>query len=187
MAGGRKLFIFGGTGSLGTALIERYTMADNGLSVSAIVNYSRDECKHWKLELAFRHRLQETGCTLENIIGNVRDTHRVESSLLSANPHIVIVAAALKHIDRCEYATDECLKTNIHGLQNILAAIERHRHRLTNLETVLFVSTDKACSPVNVYGMSKAICERMMIEKAKTIDDIKFVCVRYGNVLSTLR
>ncbi len=167
---GKRIFIFGGSGSLGNALIKRY-------SNNEIVNFSRDECKHWKMEMKYNN--------IENIIGDIRDHKSVATALIRKNPHVIIIAAALKHIDRCEFASEQCIATNINGTKNITDAIETHSDKLTNLETVVFVSTDKACSPINTYGMSKAISEKIMIEKSHYIKNIKFVVVRYGNVLNS--
>lgn len=169
----KKILIFGGSGSLGNRLIETYI--DN----NTIINYSRDENKHWLMELKYKNP------NLSNIIGDIRDLEKVRQSILRVNPDIIIIAAALKHIDRAEYEINECLGTNIKGLQNILDTIEIHKSYLNNLKTVCFISTDKACSPVNLYGMSKAVCETLVIEKSKYIPDIKFICVRYGNVLNS--
>ena len=91
----------------------------------------------------------------------------------------------MKHIDKCEYESNECLNTNIVGPQNLVNLIENFKKDLTNLECCCFISTDKACNPVNMYGMSKAISELLFVEKSKYISDIKFVCVRYGNVLNS--
>ena len=167
------IMIFGGSGSLGNHLIRSY------LDKNSIVNYSRDENKHWLMELKYKSK------NLTNIIGDIRDENKVEQSILRIKPNIIIVAAALKHVDRCEYEINECLDTNIKGLQNVLRVVEVKRRDLPELETICFVSTDKACSPVNTYGMSKAICETLIIEKSKYIQEVKFVCVRYGNVLNS--
>ena len=169
----KTIMIFGGSGSLGNKLIETY------LANNKIVNYSRDENKHWLMELKYK------SSNLSNIIGDIREFDKVQQSILRINPDIIIVAAALKHIDRCEYEINECLSTNIIGLQNVLKVIEVSGLNLVNLETFCFISTDKACSPVNAYGMSKAICEALVVEKSKYIPDIKFICVRYGNVLNS--
>lgn len=169
----KKILIFGGTGSLGNKITERHIHSNK------IVNFSRDECKHWHMELKFG------SSGLKNIIGNIRDYHRVQWALTTENPNIIIIASALKHIDRCEYATHESMQTNLIGIQNILNAISNNKHILTNLECVCFVSTDKACSPINVYGMCKALAEKLTIEKAYENPDLKFVCVRYGNVLNS--
>lgn len=169
----KKIFIFGGSGSLGNKLIDKY-IANN-----LIINYSRDECKHWKMELKYKSN------NLKNIIGDIIDYKRVEQVLLREQPNIIIIAAAMKHIDRCEYSSNECLNTNLLGIKNILDIIENNSYRLDTLETIVFISTDKACSPINIYGMSKALSEKLMIEKSHFLKKYKFVVVRYGNVLNS--
>jgi len=177
----KKILIVGGTGSLGYELCSRY-IANN-----KIIIYSRDECKHWKMNMDFN-----SNDNLKFIIGNIRNKAKLQQSLCRIKPDIIILAAALKHIDKCEYETNECINTNIIGTQNVLDVIESNLSLLDNLESICFISTDKACSPVNIYGMSKAISECLVIEKAKYIvnhnknsKNIKFVCVRYGNVLNS--
>lgn len=169
----KKIMIFGGSGSLGNKLIETY------LQTNTIINYSRDENKHWLMELKYKSK------NLSNIIGDIRDFDKVQQSIIRTKPDIIIVAAALKHIDRSEYEINECWDTNGKGLQNVLKTIEVNNLDLQNLETVCFISTDKACSPVNAYGMTKAICETLVVEKSLYVPNIKFVCVRYGNVLNS--
>ena len=168
-----SILIIGGTGSLGNKLIERY------INNNIIYVYSRDESKHWKMSIEYNNNPN-----LQFIIGDIRDYDKLQQTLLRIKPSIVIIAAALKHIDRCEYETNECLLTNIKGTQNVLNIIETFENIL-KIKTVCFVSTDKACSPVNIYGMSKAISECLMIEKSKEIPFIKFITVRYGNVLNS--
>jgi len=170
----KKILIFGGTGSLGYKLNERY------LKNNTIYNFSRDECKHWEMKLAFDKNPNQ-----QFIIGNVGDKTIVEQTICRINPNIIIIASAMKHIDQCEINTEESLKTNLLGTQNILSIIEQHRLRLLKLETVVFVSSDKACSPINNYGLCKALSETLIIEKAHYISDFKFVNVRYGNVLNS--
>lgn len=169
----KKILIFGGSGSLGNKLIETY------IHNNKIVNYSRDECKHW--EMSLRYRTQN----LSFIIGDVRNYNCIETAILREQPNIIIIAAALKHIDRCEYAIEECMKTNFQGPLNIVNAVEKNQDRIANLECVVMVSTDKACEPTNVYGFSKAMAESAIIEKALYNPKIKFVNVRYGNVLNS--
>lgn len=169
----KKIFIFGASGSLGHCLIKRY------IDQNTIYNYSRDECKHWKMELQFRNK------NLHNIIGDIANYERVEESLIRTKPDIIIMASAMKHIDRCEFASGESLNTNLLGNQNILNAIEKNQNALTNLESVLFVSTDKACNPINIYGMCKALSEKLVVEKSHYVNRIKFLVVRYGNVLNS--
>lgn len=171
---GNKILIIGGTGSLGTNLTKRY-LQDNDIYL-----YSRDECKHWSMQIDFNHHPN-----LHFIIGNISDKEKIKQTILRHNFDVIIMAAALKHIDKCEYETNECLNTNLFGTKNVLDEIENNLQLLTNLKQVCFISTDKACSPVNIYGMTKAASECLMIEKAKYIPSIKFVCVRYGNVLNS--
>lgn len=173
MITGKKILIFGGSGSLGHALIDRY-LKDN-----MIVNYSRDECKHWKMGLKYKSD------KLQFIIGDIRDYNRVENSILKEDPHIIIIASALKHIDRCEYAVYECFLTNFIGPTNVLNTVEKNRDRLKNLESVCFIGTDKQVSAVNSYGLTKALSAKMMVEKSLYIPDIKFVNVCYGNILNS--
>lgn len=169
----KKILIFGGTGSLGNKLTNRY-LNDNELFL-----YSRDECKHWKMNLDYNYNKN-----LNFIIGDIRNKDKVRQTLIRVNPDIIIIAAAMKHIDKCEYETNESLETNLNGTKNILDTIELYQNVL-KVQSICFISTDKACSPVNVYGMCKALSECLMIEKSKFIKTIKFVIVRYGNVLNS--
>ena len=170
----KKVLIFGGTGSLGNKLNERY------VNSNIIYNFSRDEHKHWKMRLKFKNHKN-----LNFIIGNVADRIRVKESIKRIKPDIIIIACAMKHIEQCEVNTNESLNTNMLGTKYILDAIEDNLNILTNLETVLFVSSDKACSPINNYGMAKALSETFLIEKSNFVKNIKFVNVRYGNVLNS--
>ena len=168
----KKILIIGGTGSLGNALIQRHYKENN------IFIYSRDECKHWKMSFEYKGKIQF-------IIGDIRNKDKIKQTLVRHNFDIIILAAAMKHIDRCEYESNECISTNLLGTQYVLDTIEDNKSLLSNLESVCFVSTDKACSPVNIYGMCKAVSESLIVEKSKYINDIKMVCVRYGNVLNS--
>lgn len=174
MISNKKILIIGGTGSLGSKLTERYI--DN----NELYLYSRDENKHWMMALEFNNHKN-----LHFIIGNINDASKISQTLIRYDFDIIILAAALKHIEKCEYESNECINTNLLGTQTVLNCIEENHHILTNLKQVCFVSTDKACSPVNIYGMTKAISEGLLIEKSRYIDNIKFVCVRYGNVLNS--
>jgi UDP-N-acetylglucosamine 4,6-dehydratase len=170
----KKILIIGGTGFLGYKLTERYK--DN----NQVYLMSRDESKHWKMTIDFNNHPN-----INFVIGDIRDSNKIRQTLLRVKPNIIILAAAMKHIDKCEYESNECINTNILGTQNVLNEIEFNQSQLQDLETVCFVSTDKACSPVNIYGMAKAVSECLMVEKSKYINNIKFVCVRYGNVLNS--
>lgn len=170
----KKILIIGGTGSLGNKLTDRY------LECNELFLYSRDESKHWNMSIDYKYHKN-----LNFVIGDIRCREKVEQTILRLKPDIIIIAAAMKHIDRCEYESNECLGTNLLGTKNVLNSVEQNLEKLTNLECVCFISTDKACSPINLYGMCKAASECLMIEKAKYIPQIKFVTVRYGNVLNS--
>ena len=170
----KKILIIGGTGSLGNELIKKY------VNTNILYIMSRDESKHWHMSLYYNNHQN-----LNFIIGDIRDKIKVQQTILRIKPDIIILAAAMKHIDKCEYESNECINTNLIGTQNVLDIIEAFSNILLNLDSVCFISTDKACSPVNIYGMCKAISESLMIEKSKYITNIKFVIVRYGNVLNS--
>ncbi len=117
---------------------------------------------------------------LEFRIGDIRDYHAVCSLLKKAD--IVINGAALKQVPSCEYFPFEALQTNVVGAENIVRAI---RENDLQVESVVGVSTDKACKPVNVMGMTKSLQERIFISANITVPDTRFICVRYGNVLAS--
>ncbi len=169
----KRILLFGGSGSLGNAFITKH------LASNQIWNFSRDECKHWKMSIRYKSQ------ALQFIIGDIRDYNAVENAIIRVQPHIIVIMAALKHIDRCEYAIHECIQTNCMGPINVLNAIEKNNDRLTNLETTVMVSTDKACEPTNAYGMAKALAESAIVEKSMFITNRKFVNIRYGNVLNS--
>lgn len=169
----KNILLFGGSGSLGNKFIETY------IAKNIITNYSRDECKHWQMSLKYKTE------NLKFIIGDIRNYNSVENAILRVQPHIIVIMAALKHIDRCEYAVEECIQTNCTGPINVVNAVERNNDRLINLECVVMVSTDKACEPTNAYGMAKALAESMIVEKSLYVKNRKFVNIRYGNVLNS--
>lgn len=173
MISDKKILLFGGSGSLGNEFIKKYIKNNN------ITNFSRDENKHWQMELNYKSE------NLKFIIGDIRNYQTVENAIIREQPHLIIIMAALKHIDRCEYAINECVQTNFQGPLNILNAIESNNDRLHNLECVVMVSTDKACEPTNVYGMAKALAESAIVEKSLYIKNRKFINIRYGNVLNS--
>jgi UDP-glucose 4-epimerase len=113
-------------------------------------------------------------------IGDVRDFHSI--SAVVRNADVVFNAAALKQVPTCEYFPFEAVQTNIAGPENIIRAIREHN---LPVETVIGISTDKACKPVNVMGMTKAIQERVFIRANLDCPDTRFICVRYGNVLAS--
>ena len=169
----KTILVFGGTGSLGYEITKRY------FNNNKIYNFSRDECKHWNMKLYFNSH-----SNLNFIIGDIINKQKVENTIIRVNPDIIIIAAAMKHVDQCEINSEQCINTNMLGVKNILDLIELHKDKL-KLNTVLFISTDKACSPINTYGMAKAISEQLIIEKAYYLKQIKFLNIRYGNVLNS--
>lgn len=165
----KRILIIGGTGSLGHELIH-YLYHRNELAI-----FSRDEEKQWRLQHQFSAK--EVKC----LVGDIRDADSIRSALQYYQPEVVINAAALKQITTCEYQPFESIKTNILGVQHLVDAVVRCNH----VKVVIGVSTDKACQPVNVYGMCKAIQERIYVEANLHTDRTRFVCVRYGNVLES--
>lgn len=171
-----RYLIFGGTGSLGKKLIERL------LPHHQVAVYSRDEAKHWtiKNDLADHKHVKN----LEFFVGDIRDLNRVKDAIRQYGPGFIIIAAALKQVDTCELSPNESVTTNLVGTQNVIHAVNELEP--SQLSAVLFVSTDKACSPVNVYGMCKAVSERIVTSQVRTgIKNVRYLAVRYGNVLES--
>jgi UDP-N-acetylglucosamine 4,6-dehydratase len=162
-----KYFITGGTGSLGKALVKR--LKSQGHSV---VVFSRDEGKQ---ALAFGGDK-----SVKCIIGDIRDFDKLYVSMRKERPDIVIHTAALKRIDDMEFHPDECIKTNIHGSDNVAKAA-----LLSDVKKCVLISTDKACQPVNVYGSSKFIAERLFTNHDYDSSSTIFASVRYGNVIAS--
>ncbi len=163
----KVILIIGGTGALGKTLIEKY-YSDN-----TIIVFSRDEHKHYNLVKEYPN--------IKSVVGDIRDKDSVMNVLLRFNPEVVINTAALKHVPICEVNVYESVKTNIIGHQNVIECVNLHK----KVKTLIFVSTDKACKPINVYGMCKAISEQLYVNFAEQQTDIKVVLVRYGNVLES--
>jgi len=167
----KVILITGGTGFLGRALTKEI-LKHNPQSIRV---FSRDEVKHHKFQEKFNYNPK-----LRNLIGDVRDLQRLKKACQGAD--IVIHAAALKRLDILEYNVEESINTNILGTLNVVNACLEN-----NVEKAVFVSSDKACSPVNTYGACKFVSERIFTESnynkgyKKTI----FTCVRYGNVLES--
>jgi len=176
-----RVLIFGGTGSLGRKLIERY------LPLHDVAVYSRDESKHWTLVNEYTaNKLSPRRDHLQFFVGDVRDPARVREAIRQYRPNIVIIAAALKQVDTCELSPGESVLTNLQGTQNVVNAVNSLAEQRVDPNKVLFVSTDKACAPVNVYGMCKAISERIITSQARTgFKHVKYLAVRYGNVLES--
>lgn len=176
--GARRILIYGGTGSLGKRLIERLAPDHE------IIVYSRDEAKHWTIKNNIAE--QPWHGNVKFMVGDIRDPDRIFESLIEVDPHVVILAAALKQVDTCERTPNESVLTNVLGTQNVITAVKRLSKMQSHLDKVLFVSTDKACSPVNTYGMCKAISERLITSVASSNSiGVKFFATRYGNVLES--
>ena len=183
----KRILITGGTGSLGKVLVRRLLSSKFGTPRKIIV-YSRDEAKQHSMRLEYLNRRFATDEViyrnfeqlLEFRIGDIRDFHSISSALRKCD--VVFNAAALKQVPSCEYFPFEAVQTNIGGPENIVRAIREHD---LSIQTVVGVSTDKACKPVNVMGMTKAIQERVFIRANLDCPDTRFICVRYGNVLAS--
>ena len=162
------ILIIGGTGALGKTLTRRYHQNNE------IIVLSRDEHKHVYMQREFPN--------VKYQIGNVKDKDSILQALNEYKPNVVINTAALKHVPICESNPYESVKTNIIGHKNLIDCITICNHQI---ETLMFISTDKACSPVNVYGQCKAISERLYVDFANKQNDIKVCLCRYGNVLES--
>jgi UDP-glucose 4-epimerase len=184
---GKRVLVTGGTGSLGKLLVRRLLGGEMGDPEKVIV-LSRDEAKQHEMRLDYLHRRAATDEVifrnfqqrLEFRIGDVRDFASVAGALRDAD--VVVNAAAMKQVPTCEYYPFEAVQTNIAGAENIVRTIQQHD---LPVETVVGVSTDKACKPVNVMGMTKAVQERVFIQGNMRCASTRFVCVRYGNVLAS--
>ncbi|HEX5964517.1 MAG TPA: polysaccharide biosynthesis protein, partial [Pyrinomonadaceae bacterium] len=187
MLTGKRVLVTGGTGSLGKVLVRRLLSGEMGVPKQITV-FSRDEAKQHSMRLAFeRLRIATDEVIYHNFerllqfrIGDVRDPHSVATALNDAD--VVFNAAALKQVPSCEYFPYEAVQTNITGAENIIRAIRESR---IPVETVVGVSTDKACKPVNVMGMTKAIQERLFVRANLDAEQTRFIGVRYGNVLAS--
>jgi len=183
----KTILITGGTGSLGKILTRRILSGEEGRPKKVII-FSRDEAKQHYMRVEYSVRKNPTDeiiynnfkRILEFRIGDVRDLQSVKSAIDGVD--IIIHAAALKQVPSCEYFPWEAAKTNIMGAENIVRAIKNSHHKI---ETVVGVSTDKACKPVNAMGMTKALQERVFVAANITIPKTRFILVRYGNVLAS--
>lgn len=183
----KTVVVIGGTGSLGKVFVKRVLSGELGTPRKVIV-MSRDEAKQHEMRMAYLHKLVATEEViyrnflniLEFRIGDVRNYADVCSVLKNAD--IVVNAAALKQVPTCEYFPTQAVLTNCIGPANIVSAIEEHGYPVN---TVITVSTDKACKPVNVMGMTKAIQEKIIIAANILNPKTRFICVRYGNVLAS--
>lgn len=184
---GRRILITGGTGSLGQTLARRILSGAHG-EPERVVVFSRDEAKQHEMRMDYMHLRVATDeiiyenfkRTLEFVIGDVRDLEALRSVCRGID--LVFNAAALKQVPSCEYFPFEAVQTNIVGAENLVRVLRSDR---CSVKRVVGVSTDKACKPVNVMGMTKALQERIFIAANIDRQETDFVCARYGNVLAS--
>ena len=170
-----SLLITGGTGSFGKAFLS--SLFSRFPKIKRVVIYSRDELKQWEIE---KNYPQEKYPQIRFFIGDIRDKERLKIALNGINT--VIHAAALKHVPKGEYNPSEFIKTNVGGAENLVQACLD-----TNVERVIALSTDKAASPINLYGATKLCSDKLFIaaNNIKGSKNIKFSIVRYGNVMGS--
>ena len=167
----KSILITGGTGSFGKqyvkTLIERY-------SPRRLIIYSRDELKQYEMEQDFHHEC------MRYFIGDVRDRERLIQAMNGVD--YVIHAAALKQVPAAEYNPMECIKTNIHGAENVI-----HAALVNDVEKVIALSTDKAANPINLYGATKLVSDKLFVAANNVVGSHKtrFAVVRYGNVVGS--
>jgi FlaA1/EpsC-like NDP-sugar epimerase len=184
---GKRILVTGGTGSMGQSLVRRILTGELGIPRKVIV-LSRDEAKQHQMRLSYLHRIVATDeviyrnfmNVLEFRIGDVRDYADVSACVRDVD--IIVNAAALKQVPACEYFPGQAILTNCIGASNIVRAVEQGGY---SVETVVAVSTDKACKPVNVMGMTKSLQERIFTAANVLSTHTRFVAVRYGNVLAS--
>jgi UDP-N-acetylglucosamine 4,6-dehydratase (inverting) len=170
----KSILITGGTGSLGKALTSHLLMKYPG--IKRLVIFSRDEQKQFQMAMEYPDQQEQ----LRFFIGDVRDKARLVRAFKDID--FVIHTAAMKHVPIAEYNPDECVKTNIHGAQNVIDACFE-----TGVKRVVSLSTDKAAAPVNLYGATKLASDKLFVAANNITgwNPIKFSVVRYGNVMGS--
>lgn len=170
----KVLLITGGTGSFGNAVLNGFLNTD----IKEIRIFSRDEKKQDDMRHEFQLKMPEVANKIKFFIGDVRDLQSIKNAIHGVD--YIFHAAALKQVPSCEFFPMEAVKTNVVGTENVLtAAIEE------GVESVICLSTDKAAYPVNAMGTSKAMMEKVIVAKSRTVDSnkTKICCTRYGNVM----
>ena len=175
MLNNKSVLITGGTGSFGKKFVE--TILRDYPQVKKIIIYSRDELKQFELKQKYPENKYRQ---MRYFIGDVRDLERLTRACEGVD--VIIHAAAIKQVDTAEYNPEECIKTNVHGAQNVIKAALAN-----NVHDVVALSTDKACAPINLYGATKLTSDKLFIA-ANNISgsrDIRFSVVRYGYVMGS--
>ena len=170
----KTLLITGGTGSFGNAVLNRFLKTDIG----EIRIFSRDEKKQDDMRHEFQVKMPEVADKIKFYIGDVRDIASVRNAMHGVD--YIFHAAALKQVPSCEFFPIEAVKTNVLGTENVLtAAIE------AGVKNIVCLSTDKAAYPINAMGTSKAMMEKVIVAKSRTVspEKTKICCTRYGNVM----
>ncbi|NQX81164.1 MAG: UDP-N-acetylglucosamine 4,6-dehydratase (inverting), partial [Flavobacteriaceae bacterium] len=172
---GKSILITGGTGSFGKMFTK--LILERNPDVKRLVILSRDEQKHFNMAMEFPETKYPA---MRYFIGDVRDKDRLMRAFEGID--IVIHAAAMKHVHLAEYNPSECIKTNINGAENVIAAAIQ-----CGVQNVVALSTDKACAPINLYGATKLTSDKLFIaaNNIKGFRDLKFSVVRYGNVMGS--
>src|SRR5438067_3710322 len=171
MFDGKSIFVTGGTGSFGRrfirAVLERYRPR-------RVVVFSRDELKQYEMQQ------EQSSPVLRYFLGDVRDVARLETAMRGID--YVVHAAALKQVPAAEYNPMECIKTNIHGAENVI-----HAAIANDVERVIALSTDKAANPINLYGATKLASDKLFVAANNIASGHKtrFSAVRYGNVVGS--
>lgn len=171
---GKTLLITGGTGSFGNAVLNRFLKTDIG----EIRIFSRDEKKQDDMRHEFQAKMPEVAHKIKFYIGDVRDLASIKNAMHGVD--YIFHAAALKQVPSCEFFPIEAVRTNVIGSENVLvAAID------AGVKSIICLSTDKAAYPVNAMGTSKAMMEKVIVAKSRTVDpkETKICCTRYGNVM----
>jgi len=176
---GKRVVVTGGTGSFGKVIVRRLLEGEVGLPAKVVV-FSRSEATQHQMRLDFQQRRvatdeivyeEERHSRLHFQVGDIRDPSSVVSVLRDAD--VVFHAAAMKQVPVCEYNPFEAVKTNVVGAENVVRAIRDHN---LGIDTVIGVSTDKACKPVNVMGMTKAVQERIFVAANILNPRTRFIC-----------
>jgi len=171
----KAVLITGGTGSFGKKFVE--TILSRYPQVKKIVIYSRDELKQFELRLKYP---AQSYPQLRFFIGDVRDRDRMVMACEGVD--VIIHAAAIKQVDTAEYNPTECIRTNVDGAENVI-----HAALQCGVKNVVALSTDKACAPINLYGATKLVSDKLFAaaNNIRGSKDIKFSVVRYGNVMGS--